>query len=251
MNDAKKSKSIKVLAIDPGFRQVGFVVGEIDPTTYQTKIIYMFVKDLTHTTYNRRKHNAEYLANSVLSWLLYTAPEAVQKGNFDVLLIETQMKAVLKTQEYALHGFYWGSVSDVLHLHPLRYKNDRGGHHKNKITSAQWLKTNYPEVDAEITKEGRSHDIADCLRMIDYYKMSLPEYSVFLNKQYKTTTRKQLRPKRYSPKQTQLFSKVGKIEEIKEDGCETALINRWRDDFGSVPMVYDKTPWRELDQTPD
>lgn len=151
---------MKIVAIDPGTRNLGLVVYE------NKKLTHFGCYDLFEYA-KQKKERTDY---ALLTYNFIKAhPDIFQ--NMDKILIEVQMQARMKIICNTIRVMYWDKAIKISPLGVKHFfKIGKGNHRKNKKAAINFVEQFLSSSQFEkIKKHNKFDDICDCVIMVDYY----------------------------------------------------------------------------------
>jgi hypothetical protein len=151
---------MKIVAVDPGTRNLGLVVYENEKLTlFGCYDLFDYAK--------KKKERTDY---ALMTHNFVAAHPEIFNG-MDKLLIEVQMQARMKLICNTLRVMHWNKA---IKISPLGVKNffkiGKGNHRKNKKAGIKFVQNFLSSSQFEkIKKHTKFDDICDCVIMIRYY----------------------------------------------------------------------------------
>jgi hypothetical protein len=151
---------MKIVAVDPGTRNLGLVVYENE------KLTHFGCYDL----FDYAKKKNERTDYALLTYNFIKAHPEIFNG-MDKILIEVQMQSRMKLICNTLRVMHWHKA---IKISPLGVKNyfkiGKGNHRKNKKAGIKFVENFLSSSQFEkIKKHTKFDDICDCVIMIHYY----------------------------------------------------------------------------------
>lgn len=151
---------MKIVAIDPGTRNLGLVVYE------NKKLTHFGCYDL----FDYAKQKKERTDYALLTYNFIKAHPTIFQ-HMDKILIEVQMQARMKIICNTFRVMYWDKAIKISPLGVKHFfKIGKGNHRKNKKAAINFVEQFLSSSQFEkIKKHNKFDDICDCVIMVDYY----------------------------------------------------------------------------------
>jgi hypothetical protein len=151
---------MKIVAIDPGTRNLGLVV-------YENEILTHFG---CYDLFDYAKNKKERTDYALLTYNFIKAHPAIFQ-HMDKILIEVQMQARMKIICNTFRVMHWNKAIKVSPLGVKHFfKIGKGNHRKNKKAAINFVEQFLSSSQFEkIKKHKKFDDICDCVIMIYYY----------------------------------------------------------------------------------